>query len=83
MIACLVCLYLMFWNLSSFPYEYYIIIVFSDGVASAKKPLFQVIQELVDSKWSNDMLDKECSKYSHCTPPTKEALYYRYVLFYT
>lgn len=52
---------------------------FSDGVASAKKPLFQVIQELVDSKWSNDMLDKECSKYSHCTPPTKEALYYREV----
>jgi len=52
---------------------------FSDGVASAKKSLFQVIQELVDSKWSNDMLDKECSKYSHCTPTTKEALYYRKV----
>jgi asparagine synthase (glutamine-hydrolysing) len=60
-----------------------IIIVFSDGVASAKKSLFQVIQELVDSKWNNDMVDKECSKYSHCTPPTKEALYYRYVFFYT
>jgi len=73
----------MFWNLSSFLYEYYIIIVFSDGVASAKKSLFQVIQELVDSKWGNVMLDKECSKYPHCTPPTKEALYYRYVLFYT
>lgn len=52
---------------------------FSDGVASAKKSLFQVIQELVDSKWSDDMLDKECSKYSHCTPTTKEALYYREV----
>lgn len=52
---------------------------FSDGVALAKKSLFQVIQELVDSKWSNDMLDKECGKYSYCTSTTKEALYYREV----
>jgi asparagine synthase (glutamine-hydrolysing) len=55
--------------------------VFSDGVASAKKSLFEVIQELVDSRLSNDMLEKAPSKYPHCTPPTKESLYYRYMLW--
>jgi hypothetical protein len=56
-----------------------VLLVFSDGVASAKKSLFQVIQELVDSHLSNDTLEKAPSNYPHCTPTTKESLYYRYV----
>jgi asparagine synthase (glutamine-hydrolysing) len=57
------------------------LIVSSDGVASAKKSLFQVIQELVDSRLSDDMLEKAPGKYPHCTPTTKESLYYRYLLW--
>jgi asparagine synthase (glutamine-hydrolysing) len=56
------------------------LIVFSDGVASAKKSLFQVIQELVDSRLNIDALEKAPGKYPHCTPTTKESLYYRYML---
>ncbi|XP_054271119.1 asparagine synthetase [glutamine-hydrolyzing]-like isoform X2 [Macrosteles quadrilineatus] len=52
---------------------------FSDGVASIKKSLFQVIQELVEEKVSDESLQKASAKYPHCTPKTKEALYYREV----
>ncbi|XP_021920732.1 asparagine synthetase [glutamine-hydrolyzing] isoform X2 [Zootermopsis nevadensis] len=52
---------------------------FSDGVASAKKSLFQVIQELVDSRLGNDTLEKASEKFPHCTPTTKESFYYREV----
>ncbi|KAK7791162.1 hypothetical protein R5R35_013329 [Gryllus longicercus] len=50
---------------------------FSDGVASVKKSLFQVIQEQVESKISAEALSKAVHKYPHCTPKTKESLYYR------
>lgn len=52
----------------------------SDGVASIKKSLFQVIQELVEDKVSDEMLRLAASKYPHCTPKTKEAFYYRYLI---
>ncbi|XP_069690167.1 asparagine synthetase [glutamine-hydrolyzing] isoform X1 [Periplaneta americana] len=52
---------------------------FSDGVASAKKSLFQVIQELVDSRLNEDALEKAPKRFPHCTPITKESLYYREV----
>lgn len=56
-----------------------VLFVSSDGVASAKKSLFQVIQELVDSRLGNDTLEKASEKFPHCTPTTKESFYYRYV----
>lgn len=52
---------------------------FSDGVASEKKSLFKVIQELVDSRLAEAALEKAPTKYPHCTPTTKESLYYREV----
>lgn len=52
---------------------------FSDGVASIKKSLFQIIQEIVEERVSTDELEKAVTKYPHCTPKTKEALYYRKV----
>ncbi|XP_076620658.1 asparagine synthetase [Colletes latitarsis] len=52
---------------------------FSDGVTSAKKSLFQIIHEIVDNHISNKDLDNAHLKYPHCTPKTKEALYYRTV----
>lgn len=52
--------------------------LYSDGVASIKKSLFQVIQEIVEDKVSDEMLRLASSKYPHCTPKTKEAFYYRY-----
>ncbi|XP_063225721.1 asparagine synthetase [glutamine-hydrolyzing] [Bacillus rossius redtenbacheri] len=52
---------------------------FSDGVTSKKRSLFEVIQELVESRVSGDALREAATKYTHCPPRTKEALYYRTV----
>ncbi|XP_045470040.1 asparagine synthetase [glutamine-hydrolyzing] [Harmonia axyridis] len=51
---------------------------FSDGVASQKKSLFVILQEIVDKRMS-EKYDKNSAaeKYPHCTPTTKESLYYR------
>ncbi|XP_012270923.1 asparagine synthetase [glutamine-hydrolyzing] isoform X2 [Orussus abietinus] len=50
---------------------------FSDGVACIKKSLFQVIQEIVEDRVQDEELEKAKTIYPHCTPKTKEALYYR------
>nr|XP_022914285.1 asparagine synthetase [glutamine-hydrolyzing] [Onthophagus taurus] len=53
---------------------------FSDGVTSRTKTLFQILQEIVDKRMVGEFNAEEVSKkYSHCTPKTKEALYYREV----
>lgn len=50
---------------------------FSDGVASIKKSLFQIIQEIIENRVQDEDLNAAYTKYPHCTPRTKEALYYR------
>ncbi|XP_046669145.1 asparagine synthetase [glutamine-hydrolyzing] isoform X1 [Homalodisca vitripennis] len=50
---------------------------FSDGVASIKKSLFQVIQDIVEDKVSDEALKQAATRFPHCTPTTKEAFYYR------
>lgn len=50
---------------------------FSDGVAGVKKSLFTIIQEIVDKRLPNEALSTAAQKYKHCTPKTKESLYYR------
>ncbi|XP_044727773.1 asparagine synthetase [glutamine-hydrolyzing] [Chrysoperla carnea] len=50
---------------------------FSDGVASVKKSLFQIIQEIIDSRISEFCENTIAKQYTHCTPKTKEQLYYR------
>lgn len=53
---------------------------FSDGVASAKKSLFVILQEIIDKRMPEPFdLEKAKLKYPHCTPLTKEAFYYREV----
>ena len=52
---------------------------FSDGVTSVKKSLFQIIHDIVGNSISDKDLEKAQLKYPHCTPKTKEALYYRNV----
>ncbi|RZC42584.1 asparagine synthetase [glutamine-hydrolyzing], partial [Asbolus verrucosus] len=53
---------------------------FSDGVASKKKSLFQVLQEIVDKRMPEPFDPQTAKKnYPHCTPTSKEALYYREV----
>lgn len=52
---------------------------FSDGVASVKKSLFQVIQEIVEPLISDEALASASKIYPHLTPTTKEAFYYRQV----
>ncbi|XP_076748576.1 asparagine synthetase [Xylocopa sonorina] len=58
---------------------------FSDGVTSIKKSLYQIIHDIVASRISDEELEKADVKYPHCTPKTKEALYYRKVFekYYT
>lgn len=50
---------------------------FSDGVASIKKSLFQIIQDIVEDRVQDVDLEQADVKYPHCTPKTKEAYYYR------
>uniref|UniRef100_J3JXG4 Asparagine synthetase [glutamine-hydrolyzing] n=1 Tax=Dendroctonus ponderosae TaxID=77166 RepID=J3JXG4_DENPD len=53
---------------------------FSDGVASKKKSLFVILQEITDKRMPEPFdADKARKKYPHCTPTTKESLYYREV----
>lgn len=50
---------------------------FSDGVTSMNKSLIQIIQDIVEEKVKDEDLAMAHIKYPHCTPKTKEALYYR------
>nr|XP_023029246.1 asparagine synthetase [glutamine-hydrolyzing] isoform X1 [Leptinotarsa decemlineata]XP_023029247.1 asparagine synthetase [glutamine-hydrolyzing] isoform X1 [Leptinotarsa decemlineata]XP_023029248.1 asparagine synthetase [glutamine-hydrolyzing] isoform X1 [Leptinotarsa decemlineata] len=53
---------------------------FSDGVASTKKSLFVILQEIIDKRMPEPFdRDLTAKKYPHCTPTSKEALYYREV----
>ena len=51
---------------------------FSDGV-SGEKSWFQIIQEWVDDKVTDEELAAAAVTYPYCTPSTKEAYYYRKV----
>ncbi|XP_050306890.1 asparagine synthetase [glutamine-hydrolyzing] [Anthonomus grandis grandis] len=53
---------------------------FSDGVASKKKSLFVILQEIA-AKRIQEPFDKDdaAKKYPHCSPVSTEALYYREV----
>ena len=50
---------------------------FSDAVSSKKKSWFQMIQEWVEDKVTDEELKAASEKYPYCTPITKEAYYYR------
>lgn len=53
---------------------------FSDGVTSKTKSLFTILQEIVEKRVPEIFDSKIVAKrYPHCTPTTKEALYYREV----
>jgi asparagine synthase (glutamine-hydrolysing) len=49
---------------------------FSDGV-SGEKSWFQIIQEYVEDKVTDEEMVHASVKYPYCTPPTKEAYWYR------
>uniref|UniRef100_H2YGS8 Asparagine synthetase domain-containing protein n=1 Tax=Ciona savignyi TaxID=51511 RepID=H2YGS8_CIOSA len=50
---------------------------FSDGVTSKKRSWFEILQEHIDSRISDEQLDKARENYPFHTPRTKEALFYR------
>ena len=50
---------------------------FSDGISSKEKSWFQIIQEWVEDKVTDEELAGAAMKYPYCTPVTKEAYYYR------
>jgi len=52
---------------------------YSDGVTTIKKSLFNIIQEWIDPKYTDEDLKQAVIKYQHCPPNSKESLYYRYV----
>jgi asparagine synthase (glutamine-hydrolysing) len=49
----------------------------SDGISSKEKSWFQIIQEYVEDKVSDEEMAHAAVKYPYCTPPTKEAYWYR------
>ena len=51
---------------------------FSDGV-SGEKSWFQIIQEWVEDKVTDEEMEEASTVYPYCTPVTKEAYYYRKV----
>ena len=50
---------------------------FSDGVSSVEKSWFEIIQDDLNLKISDEEFDKKKLLYTHNTPISKEALYYR------
>jgi asparagine synthase (glutamine-hydrolysing) len=49
----------------------------SDGLSSKEKSFFKYIQEYIEPMITDEELLTASEKYPHCTPQTKEALYYR------
>jgi asparagine synthase (glutamine-hydrolysing) len=49
----------------------------SDGVSSNQKSWYQIIQEWVEDKVTDEELSNAPQKYPFCTPVTKEGYYYR------
>lgn len=50
---------------------------FSDGVSSMKKSWYSILQDDINELYSDDDVKAAKELYSHCTPYTKESLYYR------
>lgn len=50
---------------------------FSDGVSSTEKSWYEIIQDKLDSKYTDEEFETLSKKYSVNTPTTKEQLYYR------
>jgi asparagine synthase (glutamine-hydrolysing) len=50
---------------------------FSDGVSSVQKSWYQIVQESAEQMYTDEQLASAQQLYTHCPPPTKEALYFR------
>lgn len=50
---------------------------FSDAVSSKERSWFQIIQDFVSLKVTDEEMAGAAKKYPYCTPQTKEAYYYR------
>lgn len=50
---------------------------FSDAISSKQKSWFQIIQEYVESEFSDEELNNSIQTYEHVKPISKESLYYR------
>jgi asparagine synthase (glutamine-hydrolysing) len=50
---------------------------FSDGVSSVQKSWYEIIQEHLEDKYTEQDLNESKIKYQHNPPQTKEQLYYR------
>ena len=50
---------------------------FSDGISSEEESWHTVINNYIDKFITNEEFDKNASKFTHCTPKTKEAYFYR------
>jgi len=50
---------------------------FSDGVSSVQKSWYQIIQEQLEDRYTDEYLNESKLKYEHNPPQTKEQLYYR------
>lgn len=67
-------------SISSLNFNYqFFFFLYSDGVADVKRSLFQIIQDCVENKVSDEDLANAPIKYPHLTPTTKESYYYRFV----
>jgi len=49
----------------------------SDGVSSKEKSWYKIIQDQLESVYTDEDLKNAQTKYQHLTPYTKEGLYYR------
>uniref|UniRef100_A0AAR2IH27 Asparagine synthetase domain-containing protein n=1 Tax=Pygocentrus nattereri TaxID=42514 RepID=A0AAR2IH27_PYGNA len=52
---------------------------FSDGMTSAKKSWYAILQDHIESEVNDSQLEKAAKLYPHNTPTTKEGYYYRQV----
>ncbi|XP_072051500.1 asparagine synthetase [glutamine-hydrolyzing]-like [Amphiura filiformis] len=52
---------------------------FSDGIASAKKSWYEMLQESIESKVTDKMMEKAPHRFPFNTPTSKEGYYYRQI----
>lgn len=52
---------------------------FSDGLSTIQRSWFTILKEKIETLISDEEFEREKTKYRHCPPSTKEALFYRQI----
>lgn len=52
---------------------------FSDAISTVKRSWYQILQEYINTKYSNEELENAKKRYNHLPPVSKESMHYRLI----